>query len=342
MKELASSVEALLALPAPRRPMAAACKRFHTLDILNSLLSQSHDCRYSDVGRGYELARLAAVVAAHLGADARSRAYCVLANAARLTSRFAEARRTVDEGFKLLEHCEPSTVARLHETKASLLDSLRDPEQAARAAWLAVSIREGLGDRGALARALIQAAIFEGYSGRPATAVRTLNRALPLIEPSSRRLAVSALHSLACNLLECGALDGALAVLAKVRRLVNPGAEPLVDLRLCWLQGRLAQARGDRLTAESELRSAELGFMKAGMTYEAAMVGLDLGELLALQGRREELAALVGHLGSVFSALGVEADAVAMQLLGSSLKTERPVEVLRSAAEALRGQSPAA
>jgi hypothetical protein len=319
--------------------MAAACKRFHTLDILNSLLAQSHDCRYRDVGRGYELARLAAVVAAHLGADARGRAYCVLSNAARLTGRFAEARRTLDEGFRIADHCDLPTLARLHETEASLLDSLRDPEPAARAAWRAVAIRRDLGDQGALARALIQAAIFEGYSGRPSTAVRTLNAALPLVEPSAKRLAVSALHSLSCNLLECGELDGALAVLAKARMLVNPGAEPLVDLRLCWLQGRLAQARGDRLTAESELRSAELGFMKSGMTYEAALVGLDLGELFALQERKNDLAALVGRLETIFSALGVETDALAMRLLAASLGSDRSAELLRSASEALRAHS---
>jgi hypothetical protein len=69
--------------------------------------------------------------------------------------------------------------------------------------------------------------------------------------------------------------------------------------------------RGDAGSAETAFVEARRGLIEAGLTYDAALVSLDLALLLADQGRSGEMKGLALEMVPVFRACGVDREAAA-------------------------------
>jgi tetratricopeptide (TPR) repeat protein len=114
-------------------------------------------------------------------------------------------------------------------------------------------------------------------------------------------------------------------------------------VRLSWLDARIALGTGDVAEAERLFRETEAGFLGAGLTLDAALVGLELVDLWQREGRHDEIAAYAAQLASVFAGAGTRMSlATALAALrdaairGDDLTV--PVSTARTTIEALMAE----
>ena len=107
----------------------------------------------------------------------------------------------------------------------------------------------------------------------------------------------------------------AAEVLQADRDLYRQFPDLYTQLRLQWLDGKIAYGLGQDAEAERALSSAREGFRVQGIGYDAAMVSLDLALIYLRQGRRSELIRLAEEMHEIFKAGDVHREAVAALLL---------------------------
>jgi tetratricopeptide (TPR) repeat protein len=102
-------------------------------------------------------------------------------------------------------------------------------------------------------------------------------------------LVAAALHRHARRLVEDGAEEEALPALRQARRLYDRLGDLPNLLRLRHLEGKIDEALGEPLKAETAFLEARRGYFIEGMGAEAAVVLLDLAMLYTRTGRAAEV-----------------------------------------------------
>jgi len=294
---------------------------------IETLLAAAWDLRYSDPHEMVRIAELALFAAERLEktrygraeiADVRARAWAELANACRVTDDLYSAEQAMARAVGWLHRGsgDPWLLARIADLMASLL---ADQRRFADAGELLGKVHRFYGRMGNLhlaGRALISRGIFAGYDNQPRQALALLVQGVELIDvDQDARLAVSAVHAIVTNLVECGRYRQARIQLWRSRPLFARQGGELSLLRLRWLEGRIHAGLGDFARAEREFAVTRAGYAAAGSPYKAALVALDLAAVWLQRGKTRQVRELVEEMIATFRALRIAREAVAAMLI---------------------------
>lgn len=298
--------------PAERLQQVLDNRRFQTLEVCELLVETSFDAGGRDVAAAIALAELAIRVADQLdcsyyGAalvhDSRARAWAYLGNARRLGADLAGAEQALAYSESLAEEgsADPLEEARLLELRAALLSDQGWFEEAAASFDAVIEIYEEVKDPHRKGLAQIAKGVSLGFSGRSQTATELIQQGLQLVDAELEpRLALGARQSLAWFLNDCGHWDLAQHQLDSFRASLGEAADPWTELRLEWLDARIAHRSGRHTDAEQQLCLLRQRCIDRGLGYEASMVMLDLAALYLDQGRGVEVRQLTDEMLPIF------------------------------------------
>ncbi|HYO15297.1 MAG TPA: tetratricopeptide repeat protein [Thermoanaerobaculia bacterium] len=318
----------LLRQPPERREMLLRNgRRFQSWGVLELLIDRSREKGFEDPAQGEALARLALTLTERLDADyygaeriqdLRARVWGQIGNLRRMASDFRGAEEAFKTAFALLRQGTADLLEKaiLLDVRASLLREQRRFDEAARLLRRAQRIFLQYGERHRAGKALVKMSTVHEHAGRPDKAIRVLYEALKLIEDErDPRLLLAAQHNLITNLAETGRFMEAQGLLIQARPLYARFQDGWTQNRRRWVEGRIARGLGQLPEAESLLRAARDGFVGEGVTYDVALVSLDLALIYAEQGRTAELKRIAEETMPLFSSRPIHREALAALVL---------------------------
>ncbi len=301
-----------------------ARRRFQGAALVKLLLEESARRRRHDAGEAYQLAELARAVAqrsspqvARVELIALSTAH--MGNARRASGHlreaedlFASVRRLArDEGV-----VDPSVLAEIDHFEGSLRKDQRRFHLAEELLHRAAILYRLCSDKVSVARVFLTLGAVYYQEGRLECALETTRSALRRLRRKSEPwLYLCGRYNLALYLTAAGQHEEAAHIVAADEEQYQQFEEPSTQLRLTWIKGRLAAARGEYAEAEKAFVAARDGFALQGVGFDAAMASLDLALIYLQRGRTEEVQRLAGEIVTIFSAEGVEREAAASLIL---------------------------
>ncbi|MFL6197661.1 MAG: hypothetical protein ACJ76J_00650 [Thermoanaerobaculia bacterium] len=342
-RDAARAIPGAEGLPLPGEP------GFATPDVCETLMDRSYDLRFTDPAAMLRLAELAAqsaealdmeVYGAENVADLQARAWAEVANAHRVIGDLPQADRMMTRAVDCRSRGtgDARLLARLSEMAAALACAQRRFDQAFRLLDIAYSLHIKLGDRHSAGRVLIGRGLYTGYTGDPLEGIRYLVHGLNTIDRIREpKLAFLALHNIVSLRVELGEYEEARRTLRQMRPLYARHSDELNDLKLRWMEGKIAAGLGELEEAEAAYTETRDSFDRIGLGYRAALVSLDLVAVWLQQGRTAEIRQLVAELLVTFRAVGVEREALAgVLLLREAVECEQAtVELLQLIAHSL-------
>jgi tetratricopeptide (TPR) repeat protein len=288
------------------------------------LIEESKRRRPHDAAEAYHLAELARTVAYHspkvLGVfDLIALATAHMANARRAAGQLREA----EEHFTVVRHLvrhegvvDTQVLAEFDHLEGSLRKDQRQFALAQELLDRAAMLYRVSENKTGVGRVLLTRANLYFDQGRLDRAIETARSALRRFRRRSEPfLYLCGRHSLALFLAKAGRHDEAAVLVAADQDLYQQFADPWTQLRLVWLKGTIATARGEYLEAEKAFLAAREGFAEQGIGYDVAMVSLDLAFLYLEQRRTAELKRLSEEMVTIFAAQDVHREAAAALVL---------------------------
>lgn len=324
---------------------------------IESLLERSRALRSSDPEMMVLTAELAVSWAERYGAgaaddastlDLQARAWAELGNARRVADDFPGAESDLARAMAKAERGsgDPRLLAHLMDLTASLYKDQRRFEEARLLLDLVYSIHEQMGDTKGTARALISMGISAGYAFEIEESITLLSRGISLLDGAREpKLMLVAIHNLIWCLVEYDRPVQAHQLFLQSKALFTRYAEPLEMVKSNWMEGRIAAALGDHAGAEMRFLEARARFDEVQLSYEVALVSLDLAVVWLKAGRTGETRELIDQTITIFQTRQIRREATGMLLvLREALLQERATETLvrKVAADLLRlEESPA-
>jgi tetratricopeptide (TPR) repeat protein len=296
---------------------------FRTLAVCELLIDTSFEEGFRDTARAIELAELSILLATlldgeHYGhsvvQDLQARAWAYLGNARRIAFDLAGAETALDQAERLAEggSADPLEEARILDLRASLLGDQGHFEQAADLLDVVIDIYDDLREPHRKGRAMISKGVFLGHGGWPEEAILQIRKGLALVDREREpRLVLAARHNLAWFLNDCGKSEDALQQIARFRHAYQEFPDSWTELRLAWLNGRIAARLGRINEAEDTLIEVRQQLLDEGHGYDASLVTLDLAKLYLQQGRNAEVRELAAGMLDVFLSQDVHRQAAA-------------------------------
>ncbi|HEY0783577.1 MAG TPA: tetratricopeptide repeat protein [Thermoanaerobaculia bacterium] len=322
--------------PAEREARVRPDERVHTHGFYKRLLDASLWRGRSEPAEAVDIVKLAILVAelvepARVGGepakiDLQAAAWAILGNARRLASDFAGARAALDEAWRLnaLGTREPLERAQLLSLEASWMISMGEFERAEALLEEAVLLHRAAGNLHQQGRVLLKMGVAIGYV-QPERGIAHIENALTLIDRATEpRLDLCAQHALAHCLSEAGRPQQALAVLDAARPLYKQFSDDHTQLRLHWLEGRIARQLGHSAEAVDIFRQMREEFRVRDLHHETLLVSIDLAEAYVAAGEPELAARLVAELVPIIVRWGLHRDALsAWSILQDALELRR-------------------
>jgi tetratricopeptide (TPR) repeat protein len=346
-EELLTALEELSVNEQERRAREEA---YSSPQLIKLLIARSHAARYEDPEGMLHLALLARLAAegcrAEIAgteqrlADLRARAWGHYGNSLRVCGRLPEAEKALVIANRLREvgTGDPRLRARLLEQNASLNTSQRHFGVAIRLADEAGQIYRNLGETHLLASSMVHKAIASLYAGDADGAASILNRSIPLIDhEADPHLLLGACHNLVICYIDLARPELALSLYYDAHELYKEFSDAIILLRTCWQEGRLLCDLGHLQAAEAALLQCRKGLLARDMTYDVALVSLDLTEVYVKLRRVQEVQQLVEETVPIFVALrvGREALALLLQLQQVADQERQALTLIRSLASRL-------
>jgi tetratricopeptide (TPR) repeat protein len=297
------------------------------LPVYKALLEQSWSFRHEDPDQMVQLAHCAVLMADRLHeqeyglkriADLRCRAWVELANAYRVADQLDQADTALSRATELflLGTRDDLLGARFFDILASQYVARRLFDPACNALDLVSQIYQRHGDTHLAGRALIMKGIFTGYRGEAEEAISLIQRGLSSINGQrDPGLVLAATQSQARFLVDCGRFQDARLALQDLRRRKLDIGGRVNELKVRWLEGQISMGLEELDNAERALIEVKQGFGETGLTYKAALAGLELGAVWLRQGRAEDAARAVLESTDVFLSLQIQREFVASILM---------------------------
>jgi tetratricopeptide (TPR) repeat protein len=164
-------------------------------------------------------------------------------------------------------------------------------------------------------RALIKKAIGLIEMGCSERAIGVLQQADKLVDARrDARLYLCLRHNLLCCFANVEEHGAALAMLPEVTALCREIGNPIDLLRLRWVEGQIAAARGRTDEAMALFDELRQEFAERNLAYDAALVTLELTALYARSGAVAEVKTLSLEMSRIFQAQDVPREALAALL----------------------------
>jgi tetratricopeptide (TPR) repeat protein len=162
---------------------------------------------------------------------------------------------------------------------------------------------------------LSKSAIFQ-ILGDPEGSAAALSEAAPLIDSAQEpRLAFGVRFNLVVDLCHLGRFEEAESRLPEVQALAEQLGEELDLTRVDWLTAKIAAGLGRLAEAREAFEKVQGVFIRRELTFEYALVSLELSVLLLGQGRTAEVKTLAEQMLEIFRTQQVEREALAALLL---------------------------
>lgn len=290
---------------------------YHTFGLYDRLLEASRLATRTDPAAAVDIVGLAIAVAGRLDpsrigrraiADLRAAAQGELGNAKRLASDFPGARQAFAAAWRILEEegsNDPFDRARLLSLEASYRNDLGEFETAEAALEEALDLYRQVGDTHFQGRTLFQMGDTIGHVD-PDRGLAHIRRALPLLDAAREpRIELCAWHDFAWYLNDGGEPDEALAVLEQARPMYARFPDSYTQLRLHWLEGRIASNLGELAEAESVLQQLWEEFRARNLHHELVLLSIDLAEVLVKKGETGRAAELAGQCYPILESWGL-------------------------------------
>lgn len=304
------------------RTLESIPAQLHGAPLVEALLDKSWNLRHESPERMLHFAYLAVVAAKELdaellGADrvgaCRSRAHAALGNALRIVGHFEEAQRQINQAYEIYLQgpaCA-SEEARLLDLQASLHSSHRRFDQACEILKTVYGTYRRIGEDHLAGRALVSQAVYAGYAGHPREALQLLEMGLSLVDGErDPDLVLMARHNQAYLLADLGRYREARTLLFEIRLLHGGNPKKVNTLKLRWLEGRINRGLGHLDRAERDFLEAREGCIAAGLPFQAALCGFEVGLVRMDLGRRQEARRDVLEAASVFLELNIGREAL--------------------------------
>jgi tetratricopeptide (TPR) repeat protein len=311
--------------------------RYQNWGLYVRLLEASRLYMRSEPAEAVDIVRLAIVVAEHLDpevvgekrvADLRAAAWASLGNVKRLASDFEGSRRAFNEAWRISEEGtgEPVEAAYILSLEAVYMRDMGEFETAEAALEEALELYGRVGDRHQQGRTLLKMGDAIGYV-LPDRALLHIQRGLTLIDAGKEpRLDLCAQHDLAWFLNDSGRPEEALAVLDRARPLYKQFPDEWTQLRLHWLEGRIARNLGELAEAEDIYKQLWEEFQARNLHHELVLLSIDLAELLVFKGEPKRAADLVEQCYPILKSWGLHSDALAAWLVFRDALTHRRLD----------------
>jgi tetratricopeptide (TPR) repeat protein len=296
---------------------------FQSWGLYHRLLEASRWRLRQDPAEAVDICHLAIQVAGRLDsprmgpervADLQAAAWAALANTQRVASDFEGARQAFNQAWRVLEEHgtnDASERATLLSLEASYMKDIGEFETAEIALEEALELYKAAGDPHRQGRVLIQMGEIIGHVA-PERGITHIRKALALIDFSQEpRLDVCAHHALAWFLSDLGRPEEALAVLDRARPLYQQSQDELIQLRLHWLEAKIAHRRGDLPEAETIFQQLWEEFRVRDLNQEVVLVSIELAEVLTKKGEAARAADLAAGCYTIMRNWGLHKDALA-------------------------------
>jgi len=292
---------------------------------IEAVLTLSFEARFRDPEEMRSLAEAATVTAENLDkaqrgryapaeiADLRARVWVEVANARRVCEDPVAAEEALDKAqdFRMQGTGDPLLTARWLDVLASLRTDQRQLDEAITLLDEAHGIYLKEGETHLAGRALIKKGINIAYDDRPREAIAWFRQGISLLDSQrDSDLRLTGDFSLLRALVESGEYREGRRLLLESGLRQAFAAEPLKLLKIRWLEGITFAGLGKLRRAEHVFAEVEDGFFRAGLEYEAALVGLERAGVLLRQGRTDEVDAVVEEALETFLALQVSREAL--------------------------------
>jgi len=311
--------------------------RYQNWGLYVRLLEASRWYMRSEPAEAVDIVRLAIVVAEHLDpevvgqkrvADLRATACAALGNMKRLASDFEGSRRAFNEAWRISEEGtgEPVEAAYILSLESAYMRDMGEFETAEAALEEALVLYGRVGDKHQQGRTLLKMGDAIGYVN-PERALSHIQRGLTLIDSGKEpRLDLCAQHDLALFLNDSGRPEEALAVLDRARPLYKQFPDDWTQLRLHWLEGRIARNLGELAEAEDIYKQLWEEFQARNLHHELVLLSIDLAELLVFKGEPKRAADLVEQCYPVMKSWGLHSYALAAWLVFRDALTHRRLD----------------
>jgi len=246
--------------------------------------------------------------------DLRALAWAEHANALRINDQLPKAREVMDDafGFALEGSGDILLRARLLDLMASLDADSRQLGRADSLLKEVCSIYRRLRDDHLEGRALIARGNYAGLRNEPEQALRLLGKGLALIDQEKEPgLTLAARHGITWWTVELGRYREARRLLFASRHLYAADRNEMNQLRLRWLEGKIAAGLDEFTKAEELLGDVRRGFGELDLPYKKALVTLDLMAVLLRQGRTRRVFEVIDETVKTFQRLEIHREALA-------------------------------
>jgi tetratricopeptide (TPR) repeat protein len=306
--------------PEDRRRLVEAAEEYRSWSMVEVVCEASARAAADDPARALELADLARFIAdrAAGGEVWRQRlqgyALAFLGNAQRVAGDLRGAELTFAQSRALWEAgaaSDPGVLdaSRVLDLEASLRRAQRRFSEAIELLDQALVGKTGPACAG---RILLKKAFTYEQMGDCEGAIAALEQAAPLVDGKCEPRQLCVLRfNLAVNLCHLERYAEAAPLVAEVRELAIALRNDLDLQRVLWLEARVSAGLGRRAEAVGALRQVRDDFAARGLSYDAALVSLNLAVLLLEEGRIAEVRALAPEMLPIFESLGIGREALA-------------------------------
>jgi len=266
-----------------------------------------------------------------LTAEARSELLALvqanIGNSFRCLDRTPEARSAFEQSFRHLEMAADRPLghtALILSLRASVDISDRNYPQAIATLGEALSsLREEQAELHA--RIMLKRSSIRIYQRQFECALSDLNRTIDLLRDGEHpRLWCLAMQNRLLVATELGRWDVAETLVPEVGRSLRKLDDKVHLIRLRWSQARIALGRGRAAEAEDLYLQVREGFLHHQLAYNAALVTVELAQLLLEQGRLEQVKQYALETAAEFERQGVEPELIgAIALLEKAVLAQR-------------------